>query len=89
MRVRFGQRYELFYNIYMRPMLFYLPFAVLYDRFTCRARGLSVASEPPAARCVAPYPYAVCMYPSAEHAKGGHRHAMLHAVAALFVGADE
>ena len=37
----------------MCPMLFYLPFAVLYDRFTCRARGLSVASEPPAARCVA------------------------------------
>ena len=89
MRVRFGQRYELFYNIYMRPMLFYLPFAVLYDRFTCRARGLSVASEPPAARCVAPYPYAACVHPSAEHAKGGHRHAMLHAVTALFVREDE
>ena len=72
MRVRFGQRYELFYNIYMRPMLFYLPFAVLYDRFTCRARGLSVTSEPPAARCASPYPYAACVHPSAEHAKGGH-----------------
>lgn len=86
MRVRFGQRYELFYNIYMRPMLFYLPFAVLYDRFTCRARGLSVASEPTRRKMCRPYPYAACMQLSAEHAKGGHRHAILHAVAALFVG---
>ena len=89
MRVRFGQRYELFYNIYMRPMLFYLPFAVVYDRFTCRARGLSVASEPPRRKMCRPYPYAVCMHPSAEHAKGGHRQAMLHAVTALFVREDE
>ena len=90
MRVRFGQRYELFYNIYMRPMLFYLPFAVLYDRFTCRPRGLSVASEPPRRKMCRPYPYyTACVHPSAEHAKGGHRHAMLHAVAALFVREDE
>lgn len=81
-----GKDTNFFYNIYMRPMLFYLPFAVLYDRFTCRARGLSVASEPTRRKMCRPYPYAACMHLSAEHAKGGHRHAILHAVAALFVG---
>ena len=40
----------------MCPMLFYLPFAVLYDRFTCRTRGLSVASEPPRRKMYRPLP---------------------------------